>query len=303
MGVWIMFSLKDGALLFDCDGTITDEAFLPAIVGKTIRQIVEAEGLTYNSSLFDGVFEANKGGGFDKYYLGYLNGIQSQHILNKVGLQNFSERAIDNYLEATDAIAKGKDIGIKFDINPDAIAVIQWANQQNIPVAIVTNANERIARANLEAAGIGIAGETRGIANVALVVHRGYYGENAINRKPSAFPYEEACRLLNVSPANCIGFEDSLNGHLSLTRAGVSLRFHVSERNPEAISFVKDGEECRPSTLAPYGKLSSSLILEAIEQHNNTGKVVNLPDFAVAAYAAQKVEVAPEKVSLTAQPR
>ncbi len=284
-----MFDLKQGALLFDCDGTITDEKFLPSIVGRTIKEIVEEQGQVFDPDIFDSVFDANKGGGFDKYYLGYLNATNSAHLLNHIDIHAFSEKAITKYLETTDAIARGEDVGIRFDVNHDAVNIIKWANEQKIPVVIVTNANSRIVRANLQAAGIGILGETTGNVRADMVVDRSFYGENAVNRKPSGYPYQEACRQISylmdrvILPENCVGFEDSLNGHLSLTRAKVGLRFHVCERNPEAITFIKDSEECRPHAIAPYGQLTPERILSAIDEMNNTGRVISMTDFPVAA--------------------
>lgn len=285
-----MFDLKQGALLFDCDGTITDEKFLPSIVGRAIKEIIEAQGLEFDPDVFDSVFDANKGGGFDKYYLGYLNATNSAHLLNHVDIHAFSEKAITKYLETTEAIARGEDVGVRFDVNHDAVNIIQWANEQGIPVVIVTNANSRIVRANLQAAGIGILGETTGNVRADMVVDRSFYGENAINRKPSGYPYQEACRQISnvmdrvILPENCIGFEDSANGHLSMFRANVGLRVHVCEHSPEeAVHFVRDGEHFSPDAVAPYGSLTSGFITGMIDSLNNMGRIISMTDFPVAA--------------------
>lgn len=278
------FDLSKGALLFDCDGTITDENFLPTIVGKTIQKIVEDAGQTYNSDIFDEVFSTNKGGGFDKYYMGYLNATNNLQILDDVSIDEFSERSIDYYLTTAKNIAAGTEKEISFKFNQDAVDLIKWANENNVPVSIVTNANEKIVRANLQAAGIGIAGETDGEVYTQLVVDRSMYGKGAPLRKPNPFPFEEACYLLGVDPANCIGFEDSANGHLSLFRANIGLRVHVCEHEPtEPVFFVREGEHFGPDAVAPYGKLTADFISNLIEKRNGMGNIISIEDFAPAA--------------------
>ena len=279
-----MLELTKGALLFDCDGTITDEKFLPEMVSRTIQDVVEGHGCIYDREMFDDIFKQNKGGGFDKYYLGYLNAVDRLDILSDISLEAFSELAIAKYTQTVDAVVRGEDVGVSFKVNQDAINIIRWANEQDphIPVAIVTNANPNILAANLRMAGIGIRGETPGAVKVDLVVHRDMYGENAALRKPHSFPYEEACNLLGVSPENSAGFEDSEVGHRSMARAGIGLRVHVCEKDPtEPVMFVKDGEHFGPDIVAPYGKLTPDFIQEAIAELNNTGNVVNLSDFNI----------------------
>lgn len=286
----LRFDLTQGALLFDCDGTITDETFLPHIVGQTIKEIVESQGGKFDQEVFDQVFKINKGGGFDKYYNGYLTEAGLDQIKEHISEAEFSDQAIDRYLATTEAIANGEDVGVTFKINQDAITLIRWANENNIPVAIVTNANPRILKANLQAASIGIAGETKREVFTNLTVHRGMYGgDSAPFRKPHPFPFEEACRLLGVDPKHSIGFEDSANGHESLFRAKIGLRVHVCEEQPtEPVHFVKGDLKFGPDAIAPYGQLTPEFIQDIIDRRNETGNVISLSGFPVAANKADQ---------------
>ncbi len=287
-----MLDLSKGALLFDCDGTITDENFLPDVLSTTLEKIYADHGQPFDDDLFRQVYKDNKGGGLDKYYLGYLNVTEQQSILDDISVDDFYELAIANYIETTDKVSQDNKGGVSSKINADAINIIQWANDEGIPVAIVTNANEGVLNANLKAARIGVIGETEGDVYADIVVHRGHYGENAINRKPSPFPYENAAEQLGVDPRDCIGFEDSANGHLSMQRAKMGLRVHVCKDEPkEPVIFVKDDNHFGPDVIAPNGKLTPDVLLNAIDELNNTGKVVSLFEFQQAANDPKQMDL------------
>jgi beta-phosphoglucomutase-like phosphatase (HAD superfamily) len=45
-------------------------------------------------------------------------------------------------------------------------------------------------------------------------------GDDVVHGKPHAEPYLKAAALLNVSPSDCVAFEDSISGILSAEAAG-----------------------------------------------------------------------------------
>lgn len=283
-----MLDLSKGALLLDCDGTITDENFLPDVLSKTIEKIYGDHEQPFDDELFRQVYKDNKGGGLDKYYLGYLNATEQQGILDDISVNDFYELAITNYIATTDAVSQDNKGGVSSKINADAINIIQWANDEHIPVAIVTNANPGVLYANLKAARIGIVGESEGDVYADIVVHRDMYGPEAVNRKPSPYPYELAAEQLGVETKDCIGFEDSANGHLSMKRANMGLRVHVCKDEPkEPIIFVKDDDHFGPDVIAPNGKLTPDVLLDAVDELNRTGKVIALSAFQKSANPEQ----------------
>lgn len=268
--------LESTALLFDCDGTITDEHFLPNITSNTIQKIYEDHGYPYSHDIFEQVFEAHKGGGFDKYYLEYLKATGHEELIDEVSADEYVDLNIKNYIETADRIARGESTDLAMKINQGAIQVIQWANQNHVPVAIVTNANPEIVRANLKIAGICVPGDDT-IGNIEkpkayanLIIDRSDYGLNAVLRKPDPYPYREACDLLGVNPENAVGFEDSANGHRSLYNAGIGVRVHVCHEKPEEPVYFLNGEErFGPDVVAFYGTMNKQFIAEILSGHKN----------------------------------
>lgn len=80
-----------------------------------------------------------------------------------------------------------------------------------LPVAVVSNSPEPAVRAVLAATGL--------IDEVSVVV--GAHGW--CKPKPDPEPYLKACALLDVDPASCLAYEDSVTG----ARAAVSAGLHV----------------------------------------------------------------------------
>lgn len=268
--------LSPTALLFDCDGTITDEHFLPNITSKTIEEIYTKHGYSYSHETFEKVFETHKGGGFDKYYLEYLKATGHEELLDEVSAAEYVDLNIKNYIETADRIANGDSAGFKLKINKGVVEIMRWANQNRVPVAIVTNANPEIVRANLKIAGICVPdddtiGKIKGPKAYAnIIVDRSDYGLGAVLRKPNPYPYKYACDLLGVNIEDAIGFEDSANGHLSLYNAGVGVRVHVCHEKPEEpLVFFNGDERFGPDVVAFYGTMHERFVVDVMSGDRN----------------------------------
>ena len=104
---------------------------------------------------------------------------------------------------------------------PGLMALLDWAEQLDIPKAVVTNAPRPNAQLILDALGIS---DRFG----AIVI-----GDELEHGKPHPLPYLEGARRLGIDPASCVAFEDSRSGVTSAVRAGAHV-FGITSSLPEA---------------------------------------------------------------------
>lgn len=279
------------ALLFDCDGTITGSEFLPFIVADTIKGIVESLGVEFDQALFDSVFARHKGGGFDKYYLNYIRQCPSINRNALPDLPQFAAMAVENYVNTAEKIMAGEPCEY-FSIRHGVVEAIGWAVQNGYRVAVVTNAALPVVEANLKAAGIFIKdgviadGVDNPIIIDALTCKQDYEPQWQENRKPSAFPYVNACQKLSRDPEGCIVFEDSTNGHKSAFRAGIKTRVHLSDDinpGPEVFEFPQHldfeggtyGQIFRPHFVIGKQSFGPETLQEIVTLHNDGSPMFN----------------------------
>ena len=293
------------ALLFDCDGTITSPEFLPYIVELTLREIAVKEGLVFDQEVFKRIFDAFKGGGFDKYYAGYFNAMAQGTVADKFGVENFMVRAIDRYVKTLNDIRDGRIECQAFSIRPGVKDVMRRVAALGIPIAVVTNAATPVARANLGAGGIFEVGQAvpAHISDpiiIDLLVDKSHYPDAAKDRKPSGFPYLYACQRLGVHPAGCIGFEDSVNGHQSMVRARVGTRVHTAEEDKaSSLFFACDGGEEQPHFSLGWSELTLDVIDGIMEIHGtrlNGFKALNVLASRIAEEVSKPLSEAPRPV-------
>jgi HAD superfamily hydrolase (TIGR01509 family) len=99
--------------------------------------------------------------------------------------------------------------------------LLEWAKQQNLPCAVVSNAPKENAKFMLEALAVEAAFPT-----VIL-------GGDLPIGKPDPLPYQEALRQLNLEATEAIAFEDSPSGIQSAVGAGIAVVGIASTHNPE----------------------------------------------------------------------
>jgi sugar-phosphatase len=110
------------------------------------------------------------------------------------------------------AAALGRQMDLQYDdlsdvvAAPGAIELIDVLNAKHVPWAVVTSADQRLARGRLGAAGI--------VAPVLVTV------DDIAAGKPDPEGYLRAAELLGVPPANCLVVEDADAGLIAGRAAG-----------------------------------------------------------------------------------
>ena len=101
--------------------------------------------------------------------------------------------------------------------------LIAFLSAEDIPMGMATSSSRATAESRLT--GSGLLDHFRVIVGGDMVQHS----------KPDPEPYRLACRLLGVSPEQCIGVEDSPNGVRSLHDAGL-----ITVMVPDTIEPMKE---------------------------------------------------------------
>lgn len=295
-------------ILFDCDGTITGEDYLPYIVGRTLAEkLTELQrahpelNLAYNEARFEEVFKTNMGGGFDKYLGEYKKASdKAGENIDLLAEEAFLTAAVANYIYTLEAFMNGGP-EVPFEVNPGMIEGMQEAVSAGDVVLIVTNARSEIVRANMAAAGIYVRGEPipDGVTPKVLIdgviclddvkraaaIISAYSGKPVdwkTLRKPAEFIYTLARlkaseilsrregRPITVEPEHCIGAEDSRNGHEALLRDRIGTRLHISQDTDLArpFTFKVNGQEFAPHFVVRKGAMSAALMRAIIQYHD-----------------------------------
>ena len=105
--------------------------------------------------------------------------------------------------------ARFRDLAHALEPLAGLTAVLEWARQAGVPVALVTNAPRDNASFMLAALGLEDAFPT-------IVL-----GQDAPPGKPDPAPYRKALDALGVEPARTVAFEDSVAGVRSAHGAGI----------------------------------------------------------------------------------
>lgn len=102
-------------------------------------------------------------------------------------------------------------------------ALMDWAEQEGVPMVAVTNAPRPNADLLLDAIGV-----RRRFRHVVI-------GDDLAHGKPHPLPYLEGLRLLGADPTNSVAFEDSRTGIASATGAGIATVGMATGLTPEQL--------------------------------------------------------------------
>lgn len=179
--------MKPQSLLFDLDGTLVDsdplhfEAF-GAMLAPFGRALSHGD------------------------YLGHVMGKSNARIMDYL----FPDRPDDHLRLADEKEALFRDRVAAHGLSPmpGLEALLDWAADEGVPTAVVTNAP----RPNLDAmlAAAGLAGRFDAIV----------LGDECARPKPDPLPYIEAMARLGATPARSIAFEDSVSGLAAAAGSG-----------------------------------------------------------------------------------
>jgi HAD superfamily hydrolase (TIGR01509 family) len=186
------------ALLFDLDGTMLDS---DPIHEKLFRELWEERDLPWEE------------GFYQRHVHGRLNvDVFADFLPDEPDPQALSDLKEDLFRER---------LPRPYPATPGAGALLERARAEGWGVAVVTNAMRANAEAMLEAVALRHHFEV-------LVI-----GDECTRGKPHPAPYQEAMRLLGVTPDRAIAFEDSPSGARSARSAGarvVGVRSSLDDR-------------------------------------------------------------------------
>jgi HAD superfamily hydrolase (TIGR01509 family) len=190
------------ALLFDLDGTIVDTDPLHFL---TWQEMMQSYGLAIDSSFYK------------EHFSGRLNIQIIQDLLPQ--LSPAEGEQLSQFKEAT---FRARAASVLKPL-PGLIDILDWADQQQLKRAAVTNAPRANAKQMLQTLSI----EDR----LPIVI----LGEELERGKPDPLPYQTALERLEVQPEQAIAFEDSPSGVKSAIGAGIVTVGIATTHSPEGL--------------------------------------------------------------------
>jgi HAD superfamily hydrolase (TIGR01509 family) len=176
------------ALLFDLDGTLTDTDHLHV---EAFRMLLKGFGRTIT----------------EEHYKARIMGHPNDEIMREMFPDESPERRI--------ALSDHKEQLFRDQLEtltpmPGVLKVLDWADANGVPYAVVTNAP----RANAEMMLHGLKLDRR---MTQLVI-----GDELERAKPDPLPYRTGLSKLGATAGKALAFEDSLPGIRSATGAGIA---------------------------------------------------------------------------------
>ena len=186
------------ALLFDLDGTLVDtdhlhHAAFVEILAERGRELPLAE------------------------YRAQIMGQHNAHILDRYFPGE--DAAILDRKEAMFRAALAESV----EPIPGVHAILDWADENGVAAAVVTNAPRQNALAMLAAAGLADRLTT-------LVI-----GEECVRPKPDPAPYQAAMVAVGATPSRSIAFEDSRSGLRAARASGAHVIGMTTGLTPEEL--------------------------------------------------------------------
>lgn len=190
------------ALLFDLDGTVADT---DPIHYSTWQEVMLSYGLEITPAFYQAKFS------------GRLNDQIIQDLLPEL-----SPEAGEQLSQYKEAIFRERAATILQPL-PGLLEVIDWADQQQLKRAAVTNAPRTNAEFMLQVLGLQ--------ARIPIVI----LGDELPKGKPDPLPYQTALDQLGVTASEAIAFEDSPSGVRSAVAAGILTVGIATTHNPEGL--------------------------------------------------------------------
>lgn len=190
------------ALLFDLDGTIVSTDPIHLVVW---RELLQPYGYTVDEAFYQSRIS------------GRLNADIVLDLLPQLGAEGEPEFSAAKEARFRELAADR--------LTPMAglLPLLQWGQQQGLAMAVVTNAPRANAEFMLQTMALEI------FFNPVILA-----GELPVG-KPDPLPYQEALRLLNLSPDEAVAFEDSMSGVRSAAGAGLTTIGIASTHAPELL--------------------------------------------------------------------
>ncbi|CAN7259257.1 HAD family hydrolase [Rhizobium leguminosarum] len=179
---------KPEAVLFDMDGLIFDTE---ALYRDAVIKAAEENGFNIQVSVYletIGLPSASA-----KAFLG-------MHLGGEIAIEDLWKQASDQFQTM---------VATELRLKPGVIEMLDWLEEIHLPCAIVTSSDHDTVLSHLLA--VNLRDRFRHI-----IAHGDYTAA-----KPHPEPYLKAASRLGVEPSRCVALEDSRNGVLSASRAGL----------------------------------------------------------------------------------
>lgn len=142
-----------GAIFADCDGTIAPnvEKAHGKCMANVIKRLSQQAGIEYSDQFFQQVWEAELGKGilnFTKTYIDSLDEESSALFMSQIGsVENAENLYEEEYIRFSEDEANAS----YFEIRKGLADLFKQAAQNKIPVAVLSNANQKVLEATLKA--------------------------------------------------------------------------------------------------------------------------------------------------------
>lgn len=145
--------VSTGAILADCDGTIAPnvEKAHGKCMANVIKRLSQEAGIEYSDQFFQQVWEAELGKGilnFTKSYVDSLDEESASLFMQKISsIENAEILYEDEYIR----FSQDRENASYFEIRNGLGDLFKQAAKNSIPVAVLSNANQKVLEATLKA--------------------------------------------------------------------------------------------------------------------------------------------------------
>lgn len=230
--------MSDGAHFFDCDGTISpyvEEAHGLCVAGVFERLIHQAGG-RYSPELFHSMWEKELGRGINSFARVFLEAIDEKTAQRIRGNMGFPDGE-DELYKAIEALYEEEYIRFSKDpqnagyymIRPGLAEIFERAASEKVPIAVISNANQRVLEATLTAT-LQYAGLLKGNLKDIFAVVMGKDTVESLGGSAKPDPSAIYCvrkaveEVLKrpISLRNSIGWGDTPSDYKAFSKAGIA---------------------------------------------------------------------------------
>jgi HAD superfamily hydrolase (TIGR01509 family) len=189
------------ALLFDMDGTLTDTDHIHMTAWQ---EVLARHDVVIDKAIYDSRITGRTNPLIVNDFLPHLDDQAVHQVVNE------KETAALRMMQTLEPVAGLHE-------------VLHWQTQQNLKLALVTNATHATVPFVLDALGLSETFKVRILA------------EDVIAGKPDPIHYQVALERLGVKPENAIAFEDSPSGVRSAAGAGIKVVALTTSQPPQVL--------------------------------------------------------------------